>query len=182
MPGGSLSSLRHFYPNLCAMYHPHSWTNPSVTAQEEISRECPTPGFVQGHIRWGPGQPDVVGGSRAYGMELELDVLLGPFQLKPFWNAMTSVSNPAHEAIAEVLFSAMKPHSALGTQKCLETSAAPSVKDISIAHITTVCISIWVHYEPVRLSPFWAPCTAAILGRKELQRFGKLVYVNLYSR
>lgn len=58
-----------------------------------------------------------------------------------------SPSSPSHEAMAEVPFSALKPHSVL--KKCLETSAAPSARGQgrSIAHVTimSVSVSIRVH-------------------------------------
>lgn len=115
MPGGSLSSLWHFYPSLCAMYHPCSWTRLPVGAQ---------------------GQ----------------------------W-VIVSVSSPGHKAIAEVLSSAWKPYSVLGTQKkkkkSPETSSAPSVRgkeDGSTAHVAIMSESTGVYYEPVKSSPISAPC------------------------
>ena len=36
---------------------------------------CPISGAVQGQVGWGPGQPDLMGDSPAYGRGLELDNL-----------------------------------------------------------------------------------------------------------
>ena len=36
---------------------------------------CPIPGGVEGQVRWGPVQPDLVDGNSACGMDLELDQL-----------------------------------------------------------------------------------------------------------
>jgi len=36
---------------------------------------CPIPGGIQGQAGWGPGQPDLVGGSPAHGRGLEQDDL-----------------------------------------------------------------------------------------------------------
>ena len=45
---------------------------------------CPIPGSAQGQVAWGPGQPDLVGGSPAHGMGLGLAGLWGPFQHQTF--------------------------------------------------------------------------------------------------
>ena len=36
---------------------------------------CPIPGGIQGQARWGPGQPELLSGSPAFGVTLELDGL-----------------------------------------------------------------------------------------------------------
>ena len=48
----------------------------------------PIPGGIQGQVGWGPGQPELVGGSSAHGRELELDDLLSPFQPNLFFDSM----------------------------------------------------------------------------------------------
>ena len=46
---------------------------------------CPIPGNTQGQVGWGPGQPELLGGT-AYGRGLELEGLKAP-------------SNPSHAVI-----------------------------------------------------------------------------------
>ena len=43
---------------------------------------------VQGQVGWGPGQPELVGGSPAHGREMEHHGLYGLFQPKPFYDSL----------------------------------------------------------------------------------------------
>jgi len=38
------------------------------------SQGCPIPGGVQAQIGWGPGQPNLLGGSPVHSRELELEL------------------------------------------------------------------------------------------------------------
>ena len=38
-----------------------------VNKLEDELRQCPNPGGTQGQVGWGPGQPELVGGSPAHG-------------------------------------------------------------------------------------------------------------------
>ena len=47
-------------------------------AQADQSCGYPIPEGVQGLAGWGPGQPELLGGSPAHGRGLELDRIYGP--------------------------------------------------------------------------------------------------------
>ena len=49
---------------------------------------CPLPGSTQGQAGWGCEQPGVEGGVPVYSRGLERDDLKGPFQPKPFYDAL----------------------------------------------------------------------------------------------
>jgi len=55
-------------------------------AAAQRSCGCTITGEVQSQVGWGPGQPDLVGGSPAHSRDLELDNLQGPFQPKLFYD------------------------------------------------------------------------------------------------
>ena len=52
---------------------------------------CPIPGGAQGQLGWGPGWPELVGGSPAHGGGLGLGGLWGPLQPKLFRYARDSM-------------------------------------------------------------------------------------------
>jgi len=63
------------------------------TAQRSCG--CPILGDAQDQTGWGPGQPELVGGSLAHGRELELDDLQHLFKPKPFYDPMIYHRNAA---------------------------------------------------------------------------------------
>lgn len=53
----------------------------TLTLAAQWSREHPIPGGTQGHVGWGPGQSDLVGGSPAHAGGWSLMILRSPFNL-----------------------------------------------------------------------------------------------------
>ena len=61
-----------------------------VLAQLPEKLWCPIPGGTQGQVGWGPGQPELVGGSPAHGRGLELGDLQCPFQPKLLYGQLNN--------------------------------------------------------------------------------------------
>jgi len=64
--------------------------NEGGEALEQLPRElwCPISGGAQGQVGWGPGQPQLAGGSPAHGMGWDSMIFKIPSNLKPFYDSV----------------------------------------------------------------------------------------------
>ena len=76
------------------------WGTGTHCFQRSCFQNCvyPIPGGFQGQVGWGPGQPDLVGGSPAHGRGLELDGLWCSLQAKLFSGSFCQEVRNSHSS------------------------------------------------------------------------------------